>query len=111
MGIRERFIAEVLESSGSELLSRQGAAISSATAPHSGRLLSGRSVRVTTSEGGGVLTLTHPVYERFLDVKAGHRKRRRIHNRFVFGTYSAVARKLLSGYSEQAAQMVRTAAK
>jgi len=97
MGIKERFIQETLEQEGARLLRNQGTAIETAYQRRSGRLMGGRSVAV----GDAKLTFTHPIYERFLDIGGG--KRRRIHNRFVFGTYGAIARRLMYGFTEEVA--------
>ena len=94
MGARERFIRSVLEEEGGILLRTQGEA---------GRLLSGRRVTVTDDR----LTLTHPVYERFLDIRNRRKKRLRIHNRFVFAVYSAIAGKLAAGYRDEAQEIVK----
>lgn len=109
MGARERFIADTLESEGKRLLRNQGAAISSSYRRGTGRLEEGRSISVTGgTDADGRLTLTHPVYERFLDIKNRRRKRMRIHNRFIFGAYAAIARRLMYGYTEEVAAMFRT---
>lgn len=100
--------------SGDILLRKQGEAISASTASRSGRLSAGRRVTVTQSGSTATLSLVHPVYERFLDVRPERgsvRKRRRIHNRFVFGAYNAVAGRLLSGYSREAAAAIKDGAK
>ena len=104
MGARERFIQDTLEQEGKRLLRNQGAAISSAYRRGTGRLEEGRSISVTGgSDADGRLTLTHPVYERFLDIKNRRRKRLRIHNRFIFGAYASIARRLMYGFTEEVA--------
>ena len=103
MGARERFIRNVLEEEGGILLRTQDEAISSGYRSRTGRLLNGRSVTVTDDR----LTLTHPVYERFLDIRNRRRKRLRIHNRFVFAVYSAIAGKLAAGYRNEAREIAQ----
>ena len=108
MGARERFIQDTLEQEGKRLLRNQGAAISAGYHRGTGQLESGRSISV--SGGGGMdgrLTLSHPIYERFLDIKNRRRKRLRIHNRFIFGAYAAIARRLMYGFTEEVAAAFR----
>lgn len=112
MGVRERFVQEVLSSEADRMLRRQGARISEVTMSRSGRLLHGREVSVSGgAELDGKLTLTHPVYERFLDIRrrgaSGRRSNRRIHNRFVFGAYSSIAERLMYGLTEDVAARIR----
>lgn len=102
MGARERFVADTLESEGKRLLRNQGVAIAGGYRRGTGRLEEGRSISVTGgTDADGRLTLTHPIYERFLDIKNHRRKRMRIHNRFIFGAYAAIARRLMYGFTEE----------
>ena len=109
MAAVDRFISQVLREEGQELLTRQTAAIeSSGLAVRSGSLLDHRFV----SQSSSTLTLTHPVHERFLDIKksrlkAARRKNYRIHNRFVYGTFATIADRLMNGYIEEIAENVR----
>ncbi len=112
MGARERFIQDTLETEGKRLLRNQGAAIASGYQRGTGRLESGRSISVSGGDGmDGRLTLTHPIYERFLDIKNRRRKRLRIHNRFIFGAYASIARRLMYGFTEEVAEAFRKAEK
>ena len=107
MGARERFIRDTLEDQGRIMLRDQGNAIFLGYNQRSGRLMNSRRISVTGEENP-VLTFEHPIYERFLDLKFRRQKRDRcIHNRFVYGTYSAIARRLTLGYEEEAAAMLR----
>lgn len=113
MGVRDRFVRDVLESEGATLLRRQGSAISSSVKQQSGRLMSSREITVSGgADMDGKLTLEHPIYERFLDMKRlgkarGRRKGRKIHNRFVFGAYASIARTLMWGLTEDVARRIR----
>ena len=108
MGARERFIQETLESEGRRMLAGQGAAIASGYRRGTGRLESGRSISVSGgAEADGKLTLEHPVYARFLDLKNRRKKSLRIHNRFIFGAYAAIARRLMYGFTEDVAATFR----
>lgn len=110
MSIRERFIDETLQHEGQRMMRNQEVAIRSATKEQSGRLL--RERRFSVSDGQ--LTFTHTAYERFLDLRKIHRggtvvkrRRRKIHNRFVFGTYAAIARRLMYGFTEEVIADIR----
>lgn len=110
MSVRERFIEETLQQEGARLIKHQGAEIRSVTQEHHGRLLRDRHISVRDS----ILTFTHTDYERFLDLRrihrGGHRikrKARHIHNRFVFGAYAAIARRLMYGLTEEVASDIR----
>lgn len=111
MSVKARFIAQTLEKAGTDMMSRQGSAIATTTNERSGRLLGSRSMEVA-SEGSDSarLTFTHTVYERFLDMRrlGGFKhKRRRIHNRFVFGMYSSIAARLMYGFTQEVADAIR----
>lgn len=96
------------------MLRGQSVRISQALKSRTGNLLRSRSVSVS-GEGaeGGRMTFTHPAYERFLDLRTLHlggkvvRRRRNIHNRYVFGTYSRIARRVMYGYTEDVAEAIR----
>lgn len=114
MGVRERFVRNILTEEGARMLRNQGLAINTAVRKRSGNLLGTRNVVI---EGGsdmeGKLTFTHTVYERFLDIKrlnrAGRRVKsnRKIHNRFVFGTYAAIAGRLMYDFTDDVATALR----
>lgn len=63
-------------------------------------LLGRRHVTVEAgSDAFGKLTLHHVDYERFLDMRRIHgakRRSRKIHNRFIFGAYSSIAKRLMT---------------
>lgn len=99
MATVDRFVQDVLREEGDFLITRQGKAIASATKSRSGRLVSDRKVQISQDR----LSFTHPAYERFLDMRKPGRKRRRIHNRFVYGTYATIADKLMNGIREKVA--------
>lgn len=109
MSAIDRFVTKVLREEGQELMTRQTAAIeSSGLSIRSGSLLEDRWI----SQRSDTLTLTHPVYERFLDIKksrlkAARRKNYRIHNRFVYGAYASIADRLMNGYIEEITETVR----
>lgn len=111
MSVRARFVRNILEEEGRKMLSRQGGAISSATESRTGRLSGSR--RVNTSSGGdmdGMMSFTHVDYERFLDMRrrkdGSKRKRRRIHNRYIFGAYSSIAERLMFEFTDEVAHQL-----
>ena len=117
MGVKVRFIKETLESQGQRMLRAQGQAMEEALRFHTRETYGRRRIAVT--EGGelsGTLTFTHTVQERFLDLKrlrhgsteSKRPKSRQIHNRFVMGTYNAIARELMYGFTEDVAARIRS---
>lgn len=113
MSVKARFIAQTLEKAGADMMVRQGSAIATSTGERSGRLLSERSIEVATGDGAeGRLTFSHPIYERFLDMRrlgGIKHKRRRIHNRFVFGMYSSIAARLMYGFTREVIDEIKRA--
>ncbi|HWK58102.1 MAG TPA: hypothetical protein VNQ80_12220 [Parapedobacter sp.] len=102
--IERKFIQHVLKEEGARFLRNQGREIRKQLVFHTKRLINERTFQV--NENGGMsatLEITHPSYQRFLDIRrdtvrkrkgAGRRKSRkgyRIHNRFVMGHYYAIA--------------------
>ncbi len=103
MSAIDRFIQQTLSEEGKILLEAQDVAIRGAYKSRSGRLLNGRSVRSSSSQ----LVLQHPIYERFLDISHRRKKSKRIHNRFVFASYSAIVGKLAAGIREEAREEMK----
>lgn len=104
--IRKRFVGQVLQEEGDRLLKNQSAILEKRLIFHTGRLAGRRRISVSGGEEmDGKLSFTHVSYERFLDMKrivnrkrtTGTRTKRgyRIHNRFVYGTYYAIASRLM----------------
>ena len=114
MDVKGRYIEQVLNEEGEKLNRRQYSAIASKLHERSGRLLSGRFYEVRVSGQHGRLSLQHPIYERFIDMRSLHRggvlvKRRRvkIHNRFVWGSYAMIASRLMNGFTSEVAAKIR----
>lgn len=115
MSIKQRFVKSILEDEGRRLLRNQTFAIGQKLRTRSGRLLGARSTTVSNaSTDGGQLTFSHTIYERFLDMKKLQygskevKRNRRIHNRFVFGHYNSIAKRLTSEYTEDTIARIRT---
>ena len=112
--VRQRFIRDVLEDEGRRLIRNQSVAIMQKLKSRTGHLVSARSVSVSGGDSSdGVLTFRHTAYERFLDMKsvqygsAKVRRNRRIHNRFVFGHYHSIAKRLAYGLTEDVVTQIR----
>ena len=83
----------------------------------SGRLEKARSVSVSGGDDlSGELVFSHVDYERFLDMKRviqmknGKTRRKtgyKIHNRFVFGHFLAIAKQLSVGFTESVRDKIR----
>lgn len=116
MDVRSRFVSDVLKNEGEWLLKSQGRAIASNIGERTGRLKVTRSVSVSGGEGAsGTLSFTHTAYERFLDMKflsrggKSVRSNKRIHNRYVFGTYAAIAARLMYGLTDDVIASIKAA--
>lgn len=111
--IRARFIRKVLQEEGNRFLSRQTSQIQSKVKERSGRLLAGRRFQVYGSDGDfdSELVFTHPVYERFLDIRhlGGREKgvRRQIHNRPTLAAYNRIAERLMTEFTESTQAALR----
>lgn len=116
--VKKEFVRRVLDDESRRFLQNQTKAIQSRLESHSGVLLGGRSIDVTTNQDmDGQFSLTHPVYERFLDSKrkyqrkrsAGYKTRRvaKIHNRFAFGHYYSIAGRLMYEFTEETASAIK----
>lgn len=114
MSVRSRFVPQVLEEEGVLMTRYQETAIRKRTKTHSGNLIGRRLMTVTAGTGAsGTLTFRHVDYERYLDMKRLHRgtktirSNKKIHNRFVFGTYGHIAKRLLAGFADEVADAVK----
>ena len=76
---------------------------------HTGRLENANTAVVS----GTTLTITHPIYKRFLDSRStlrdGSRRKRAypIHNKPVFGHYNEIAYKLMYGFTKDVAREIQ----
>lgn len=114
MDVKSRFVEQVLQEEGVLMKRYQEVAIRKKTTSRSGNLLSHRAMTVTAGTGAsGTLTLRHVDYERFLDMKRLHRgsktirSNRKIHNRFVFGTYGHIAQRLMTEFTEEVVEALK----
>ena len=121
--IKTEFVKQCLIEIGKDINEAQERAIRKHLHYRSGRLL---NERIFNYEDGnfmdGKLILTHPVYERFLDIKKKPRvssnvetwrKRRKkpksypIHNRIIMGNYNRLASNLMYGLTEEVASKIK----
>jgi len=118
------FVKKELEQIGKDIDQAQERAISKLLHYRTGRLINYRVF--DTREGeyiDGQLTITHPAYERFLDIKKrpkvsanveDWRKRRTkpkaypIHNRIIMGHYNRLADRLMFGLTEEMAKEIKS---
>ena len=114
MDVKGRYIEEVLSDEALLLKGRQDAAIASKLHKRSGHLLLGRFYNVIVSGHSGRISIQHPVYERFVDMRSLYRdgvlvkrKRVKIHNKFVWGTFAAISSRLMNGFTDEAAKEIR----
>lgn len=114
MSIKGRFIMQELQYEGNRLLANQTTAINSTLSSHSGSLINNRFISVTKNgELSATLTFKHTLKQRFLDLrvmKYGRKRvkrKRNIHNRFIYGHYNMIARKLMSGLTEEVAESLK----
>ena len=112
--VEQRFVAEILTSEGARLLKNQGAAFAARLRFHTKRILEHRRAEVSAADGySGQLAISHTAYQRFLDLKAMQygsktvRRNRKIHNRFVWGHYNAIAGRLANDLTPDVAARLR----
>ena len=93
---------------GDRYLKNQEAAMSALLNFHTHNIVNRREVQSETgADLSGKLVISHTAYERFLDMKAlqyGNRvvrSNRRIHNRYVWGTYHSIAYRLLNDFTDK----------
>lgn len=105
--ILSRFIKKTLQEEGERFLRRQTGRIVSKTSERTGNLLRDRRISVYGSNGDfdAMMTFTHPIYERFLDMRQlsnrSKGRRRDIHNRLVFSMYGRIADRLMNGFTQE----------
>lgn len=115
--IEQQFVKKVLRHQGDRLLRNQGRSLYVKARFKTGRMEKDRDISVSGGDDlDGVLRFRHVDYERFLDmkrdvkIKNGKSRRKsgfRIHNRFVYGHYFAIAKQLSVGLTEGIKQQIR----
>lgn len=105
MSALDRFVTDTLHRAGERMLLHQSWAIEDAYKEQTGRLMRDRRVVVNGSE----FIFTHPIYERFLDLKRRGKRKDigKIHNRFVYGTWSHITEELMYGFTEEVKEQFR----
>ena len=74
---------------------------------HSDKIIRARRFSFASSSMSVSMTLTHTDYERFLDIRRPGYKRRRIHNRYVWGAYEAIARRCMYDFTTEAVESMK----
>lgn len=115
--IEQRFVEKVLRHQGDRLLKNQGRSLYAKARFRSGRMEKDRVVSVSGGDDlSGMLSFRHVDYERFLDMKREVRMKNgktrnksgyKIHNRFIYGHYFAIAKQLSVGFTEKIKEQIR----
>lgn len=112
--VQQHFIEQVLTQEGDRYLKNQETAMEALLNFHTHNIVDRREVRTETSADlSGKLVISHTAYERFLDMKAlqyGNqvvRSNRKIHNRYVWGTYYSIAYRLLNDFTDKVAAGIK----
>lgn len=115
--VKTEFMKRVLDDEGKRLLKNQGKAIRKELHFHSYRLIRDRKAEaMITGENQATLKLTHPIYERFLDIrkrttrKGSKRKSAkgyRIHNRFMMGHYLSIGNRMSIDFTNEVAEQIK----
>lgn len=112
--VQQHFIEQVLTQEGDRYLKNQETAMEALLKFHTHNIVDRREVRTETSADlSGKLVISHTAYERFLDMKAlqyGNRivrSNRKIHNRYVWGTYYSIAYRLLNDFTDKVAAGIK----
>jgi hypothetical protein len=102
---QRKFIHQVLTQAGTDLSRAHAERVNRFGLHHTGTLAAGPTHKVEPAGTEGArLTITHPIYQRFLDMKkhAGKRKRAYpIHNRVLFGYLNTIITELRYGYTNE----------
>lgn len=114
---KNEFVKRILQDEGQRLKRNQGIEIAKRLKFHTYNLINDRHISVTSGDDmDGQLSLTHPAYQRFLDIKRKIRnkrtnkvytKRYRIHNRFVMGHYYSIANRLMNELTDDVAAAIK----
>lgn len=116
MSIEGEFIQRILKHEGNRFLKNQGIAIKSTVSSRSKNLINNRFLSVKKDGAmSGTLTITQPLYARFLDLKAlryGKKKKtvkrkRKIYNRFMYGHKTAITRSLMYGLTTEVIESLK----
>lgn len=112
--VQQYFIEQVLTQEGDRYLMNQETAMEALLKFHTHNIVDRREARTeTNADLSGKLVISHTAYERFLDMKAlqyGNRvvrSNRKIHNRYVWGTYYSIAYRLLNDFTDKVAAGIK----
>lgn len=111
--VRARFIKQSLQKEGNVFLNRQTGVINQKLKRRTGNLLASRRIDIYggNDDFEAMMVFTHPVYERFLDMRRlsseERSHKRNIHNRLIFSTYGKVAERLMYGFTEDVQERLK----
>ena len=74
---------------------------------HSDEIIRARRFSFVSSGMSVSMNLTHTAFHRFLDIRRPGYKRRRIHNRYVWGAYEAIARRCMYDFTTEAVESIK----
>lgn len=113
---KAEFVRRVLQDEAQRYHKNQGVEMQRRLRFHTGNLYNKRTEQVSADGSmDGMLTATHTIVQRFLDIKRKTRNKRtnrlrtthyRIHNRFVYGHYYSIANRLMNEYTEETKQAI-----
>lgn len=115
--IKKKFVGKVLREEGERLIRNQGAILYKRLTFREGVLRDSRGVSVRDGDTmDGELKFKHVDYERFLDMKRKVKTKRgeertkkgyNIHNRFTYGTYHAIALRLMNDLTDEVREGIK----
>lgn len=115
--IKKKFVGKVLHEEGERLIRNQGTILYKRLTFREGVLRNSRGISVRDGDTiDGELTFKHVDYERFLDMKRKVKNKRgedrtrkgyNIHNRFTYGTYHAIAMRLMNDLTDEVREGIR----
>ena len=107
MSLKSRFVQSVLADESRRLLRNQSLQIERKLHLHSHHILNRRHATICGGDDfDGELAISHVAYLRFLDLRRIRRgeatvlQARKIHNRFVFGHFGSIAKRLANDLTD-----------
>ena len=115
--IKKKFVGKVLREEGERLIRNQGTILYKRLTFREGVLRDSRGVSVRDGDTmDGELKFKHVDYERLLDMKRKVKTKRgekrtkkgyNIHNRFTYGTYHAIALRLMNDLTDEVREGIK----
>lgn len=116
--IKNEFMKRILDDEGKRLLKNQGKTIRKELHFHTNTLIRGRTAEATISgDDQAKLKLSFPIYQRFLDIRKGTRRKGggkrksakgyRIHNRFMMGHFLSIGNRMGTDFTEEVVTQIK----